>query len=98
VGGQAGTDVRVFPGGRPLKGRGKDPFTAHGTLYKALSRMTEAGYLTAEWEDPALAETERRPRRRLYRISADGRAALSKDGTEAPSALLPRPVLRPVHP
>src|SRR5687768_9071029 len=75
---------------------GGKTLTAHGTLYKALSRMTETGYLTAEWEDPALAETERRPRRRLYRVSADGRAALSKAKTEAPSALLPGPVLRPV--
>ena len=77
---------------------GGKTLTAHGTLYKALSRMTEAGYLTTEWEDPALAETERRPRRRLYRISADGRAAFSKARTEATSALLTCPVLRPVQP
>jgi DNA-binding PadR family transcriptional regulator len=72
--------------------------TAHGTLYKALSRMTEAGYLTAEWEDPELAEQERRPRRRLYRISAAGSAELNKARAQTPSAVTPHPVLRPLHP
>lgn len=50
--------------------------TSHGTLYKALARMTESGLLEAEWEDPDIAERERRPRRRLYRITADGKIAL----------------------
>ncbi len=29
--------------------------TAHGTLYKALSRMEEAGLLDSGWEDPLIA-------------------------------------------
>ena len=49
--------------------------TAHGTLYKALGRMADAGLLSSRWEDPALAEAEGRPRRRLYRITGQGELA-----------------------
>ena len=59
-------------------GEGSRRLTAHGTLYKALSRMEEAGWLTSAWEDPDVAVTEGRPRRRLYSITADGRAALAR--------------------
>ena len=51
--------------------------TAHGTLYKALGRMTEAGLLEAAWEDPAIAEAAGRPRRRLYRVTPEGATALA---------------------
>jgi len=51
--------------------------TAHGTLYKALSRMTAAGLLAAEWEAPELAEAEGRPRRRLYRVTGEGQRTLA---------------------
>jgi PadR family transcriptional regulator PadR len=50
--------------------------TSHGTLYKALARMTEAGLLDSEWEDPDVAEAAGRPRRRLYRVSGAGALAL----------------------
>ena len=52
--------------------------TAHGTLYKALDRMQKAGLLESEWEDPAVAAREGRPRRRLYRVTATGEVALAK--------------------
>jgi len=57
---------------------GGHSLTSHGTLYKALSRMTEAGLLTAEWEDPSFAESAGRPRRRLYTVSGAGALALSR--------------------
>ena len=44
--------------------------TAHGTLYKALSRLEEFGLLTSRWEDAAAAEG--RPRRRLYELTGQG--------------------------
>ena len=56
---------------------GDSALTAHGTLYKALARMTDAGVLTAEWEQPDTAETAGRPRRRLYRVTGEGARALS---------------------
>jgi len=63
---------------------GAKQLTAHGTLYKALGRMEKAGLLASVWEDPDAATEEGRPRRRLYEITAAGRAALaSVAGREA---------------
>lgn len=49
---------------------------AHGTLYKALARLQDAGLLDAVWEEPEVAERARRPRRKLYEVTAAGEAAL----------------------
>lgn len=70
--------------------------TSHGTLYKALARMTEFRLLEAEWEDPEIAEKERRPRRRLYRITAEGRTALRAVQSSA-SAPARAQILRPAQ-
>jgi len=59
--------------------------TAYGTLYKALERMEERGWLESRWEDPLIAARERRPQRRLYEVTAAGQAAL---------ATAPRPARR----
>lgn len=50
--------------------------TAHGTLYRALDRLATGGLVEAEWEDPQIAASEGRPRRRLYRITLDGERAV----------------------
>ncbi|HVS30584.1 MAG TPA: helix-turn-helix transcriptional regulator [Thermoanaerobaculia bacterium] len=52
--------------------------TAHGTLYRALHRLEQAGLIEAFWEDPTEAERERRPRRRMYRLAALAAVALSR--------------------
>jgi PadR family transcriptional regulator len=52
--------------------------TAYGTLYKALTRLEQKGYLASRWEDPQLAAAESRPRRRFYRLTGEGEAALSE--------------------
>jgi PadR family transcriptional regulator PadR len=57
--------------------------TAHGTLYKALGRLAGQGLLEAEWEDPAAAEREGRPRRRLYRITGEGARRLAAEHRRA---------------
>jgi PadR family transcriptional regulator, regulatory protein PadR len=49
---------------------GSRSLTAHGTLYKALSRLEESGLLTSHWEDAAAVEG--RPRRRLYELTSQG--------------------------
>jgi DNA-binding PadR family transcriptional regulator len=49
---------------------GSRGLTSHGTLYKALGRLEEFGMLASRWEDAAAAE--RRPRRRLYELTAQG--------------------------
>lgn len=60
-----------------------------GSVYPILERLERAGWVDSEWED----DPERSgPRRRLYRLTADGveaaRAAVSRVSA-------PRPVLRP---
>jgi DNA-binding PadR family transcriptional regulator len=62
-----------------MQGAGESrTLTAHGTLYKALDRMKKAGLLESRWEDPAVAAAAERPRRRLYRVTAAGEAALAE--------------------
>ena len=43
--------------------------TAHGTLYRALGRLEQQGFLHSTWEDPMVAAEENRPRRKLYRLT-----------------------------
>lgn len=70
--------------------------TAHGTLYKALSRMEAAGLLTSTWEDPNLAAGEGRPRRRLYQVTGAGERALAAWRAQHPGASArPRPAAGP---
>ena len=52
---------------------GSRALTAHGTLYKALSRLEEFGLLTSRWEDAAAVDG--RPRRRLYELTGEGARA-----------------------
>ncbi len=52
--------------------------TAYGTLYRALSRLEKAGFLTSRWEDVSSLAGESRPRRRLYRITCTGSKALAE--------------------
>ena len=59
------------------EGSGVKRLTAYGTLYKALDRLERAGYLESRWEDPVYAAEASRPRRRLYRVTAAGEAALA---------------------
>jgi DNA-binding PadR family transcriptional regulator len=56
---------------------GAKRLTAYGTLYKALDRLERGGYLESRWEDPVFAAEAARPRRRSYRITAIGEAALA---------------------
>ena len=48
--------------------------TGHGTgtIYPALDRLLQAGWIEDRWEEPTPAD---RPRRRYYTVTADGRAA-----------------------
>lgn len=51
--------------------------TSHGTLYKALGRLENAGLLESRWEDPDRATEEGRPRRRLYSVTGLGERRLA---------------------
>ena len=43
-----------------------------GTIYPALDNLERRGFAVSEWEDPAVAQKEKRPPRRYYRITPDG--------------------------
>jgi PadR family transcriptional regulator PadR len=67
---------------------GSRSLTAHGTLYKALSRLEEFGLLTSGWEDAAAAEG--RPRRRLYELTMQGAHVAERALADRAVAPLPR--------
>lgn len=47
-----------------------------GTVYPALSRLERDGLLQFAWEDPEIAQQEKRPPRKYYEVTRAGRAAL----------------------
>lgn len=52
--------------------------TGHGTLYRALGRLVQMGFLESRWEDPQIALDNRRPVRKLYRLTPSGVMVHSK--------------------
>jgi PadR family transcriptional regulator PadR len=56
--------------------------TATGTMYRALHRLEASGLVESWWEDPSIAAEAGRPRRRSYRITDAGAAALAKAHAE----------------
>jgi DNA-binding PadR family transcriptional regulator len=48
-----------------------------GTVYPVLRRLEHAGCLMSEWEDKKAANEEQRPRRRYYRLTAEGETVLA---------------------
>jgi len=48
-----------------------------GTVYPALRRLEEAGFLKSAWEDVKVAQEAQRPPRKYYEVTAAGRAALA---------------------
>lgn len=63
--------------------------TSHGTLYKALGRMEDAGLLTSRWEDPSIAVEEGRPTRRLYGVTGAGERAFHAMRAASPATARP---------
>ncbi|MCP6768676.1 PadR family transcriptional regulator, partial [Klebsiella pneumoniae] len=45
---------------------------ASGTVYPALRRLEEAGFIRAHWEKAAIARAEQRPVRKYYEVTAEG--------------------------
>ncbi len=54
-----------------------------GSLYPILGRLEDHGWLTSRWEDLDPSE-QARPRRRYYRITADG-INLAKQALDKPA-------------
>ena len=49
-----------------------------GTVYPALRRLEDEGYLTSEWEEPSIAQSEPRPPRKYYELTREGREFLAE--------------------
>jgi PadR family transcriptional regulator, regulatory protein PadR len=71
--------------------------TAYGTLYRALGRLEQMGFLRSRWEDPQIPARENRPGRRLYTLTAEGEAATAAAGTQ-PAIRAPRRTRRKLAP
>jgi DNA-binding PadR family transcriptional regulator len=57
-----------------------------GTVYPMLRRLEREGLVRAAWEDAATAQTEQRPPRRYYELTAGGRQ-LARESKVKASAL-----------
>ncbi len=55
---------------------------AQGTLYRALDRLEALSFLNSRLEEAELAESEGRPRRRLYHVTPLGENALVSSAPE----------------
>ena len=49
-----------------------------GTVYPALRRLEDAGYLVSKWEKPSISQAAPRPQRRYYELTRTGREALAE--------------------
>jgi len=49
-----------------------------GTVYPALRRLEETGYVESKWEKHAIAQQEQRPPRKYYELTEEGKEALAK--------------------
>ena len=78
----AGDGVREFHGYEMAKKLAEETdhqsLAAHGTLYRALGRLQDMGLLKSRWEDQRIAAAENRPSRRLYSLTAAGRATAAE--------------------
>jgi DNA-binding PadR family transcriptional regulator len=48
-----------------------------GTVYPALRRLERGGLVTSEWENKKEAHAQKRPARRYYELTAEGRRVLA---------------------
>src|SRR5213075_3238789 len=49
-----------------------------GTVYPALRRLEDLGYLRSKWEKEAIAQKELRPPRKYYEVTSDGGIVLAE--------------------
>jgi PadR family transcriptional regulator, regulatory protein PadR len=62
-----------------------------GTVYPALSRLEQAGFVRSRWERAEIAQREKRPPRKYYEITAQGISVLQE-------SLARYRALTPIHP
>jgi DNA-binding PadR family transcriptional regulator len=64
-----------------------------GTVYPTLGRLKRGSLVGTQWEDQRTAEKEGRPRRKYYRLTAEGARVLTEGTarvTQAAAVLAPR--------
>ena len=49
-----------------------------GTVYPALRRLEDLGFVESKWEKHAIAQREARPPRKYYELTRDGETALAE--------------------
>ena len=49
-----------------------------GTVYPALRRLEQSGFIASKWESEKIAQRELRPARKYYSLTRAGEAALEK--------------------
>jgi DNA-binding PadR family transcriptional regulator len=49
-----------------------------GTIYPSLDRLERLGFVASEWEDARIAQAEKRPPRKYYRITKEGALTLQE--------------------
>lgn len=49
-----------------------------GTVYPALRRLEETGYVESKWEKHAIAQAAQRPPRKYYELTGEGKEALAE--------------------
>jgi PadR family transcriptional regulator, regulatory protein PadR len=70
-----------------------------GTVYPALRRLEEGGYVDSKWEKHAIAQAAQRPPRKYYELTKEGKEALAEavqryrilEQTQAQPAPKPKP-------
>jgi len=68
-----------------------------GTVYPALERLAKLGLARSSWEDARTARAQKRPPRRNFQITEDGKAALIR-ALERYRTLAPISIDGVVHP
>ena len=51
---------------------------ASGTVYPALRRLEDAGFVGSKWERQTVAQAEQRPPRKYYEVTKTGRTVLAE--------------------
>ena len=51
---------------------------ASGTVYPALRRLEDAGFVISKWERQSVAQAAQRPPRKYYEVTKPGRTALAE--------------------
>jgi hypothetical protein len=67
---QGNGEFHGFQIAKAMQSQGQTRFlSGYGTLYRALGRLELQGYLRSYWEDPKIAQEQKRPPRKLYHLT-----------------------------